>query len=80
MKLNMSGNALHISKKGNTHYVHIMNLPDNSLFIPFTSGKIRKATCLNDGSEVKFRQDKDGILLKLGKVPSEIDFIVELML
>ncbi len=68
------------TKKGNTHYVHIMNIQDNSLFIPFTSGKIRKATCLNDGTKVAFSQDKDGVLLKLGKVPSEIDFIVELTL
>ena len=57
-----------------------MNIQDNSLFIPFTSGKIRKATCLNDGTKVAFSQDKDGVLLKLGKVPSEIDFIVELTL
>ena len=68
------------TKKGDRHYVHILNLCDNSLFIPFTSGKVMKAICLNDGSEVEYRQDKDGVLLKLGKVPSEIDFIVELTL
>lgn len=69
-----------MTRRDNIRYVHILNLQDNSLFIPFTSGRVKKATCLNNGSEVKFRQDKDGVLLKLGRIPTETDMIVELTL
>lgn len=67
-----------LTYKDNIHYVHILNLQDNSLFVPFTAGKVRKATCLNDGEEIRFRQDKEGVLLKLGRVPDEIDHIIRL--
>ena len=69
-----------MTRRDNIRYVHIMNLQDNSLFVPFTSGKVRNAVCLNDGRTLEFRQDKDGVLLKLGRIPTETDMIVELTL
>ncbi len=69
-----------MTAKDNVRYVHIMSLKDNSLYVPFAAGKVASATCLNDGSQVKFTQDKDGVLLKLGCVPDAIDYIVQLTL
>ena len=69
-----------MTRRDNIRYVHIMHLQDNSLFVPFTSGKVGKAVCLNDGRTLEFRQDKDGVLLKLGRIPTETDMIVELTL
>lgn len=69
-----------MTRRDNIRYVHIMNCHDNTLFVPFTSGKVRKAVCLNDGRTLEFRQDKDGVLLKLGRIPTETDMIVELTL
>lgn len=67
-----------MTRKGDIRYVHIMDLQDNSLFVPFNAGKVRKAVCLNDGRKIDFIQDADGVLLKLGRIPDETDCIIEL--
>jgi len=33
-----------------------------------------------DGSALTFTQDKEGVLLKFPKVPTETDYVVELLL
>lgn len=68
------------TRKGNRLYIHILNFQDDSLFLPLKDCKITAAQCVNDGKRLKFIQDKDGVLLKLGTVPDETDFIVELVL
>ena len=68
------------TRKGDRLYIHILDLQDDSLFLPLKDCKITTAQCVNDGKRLKFIQDKDGILLKLGTVPDETDFIVELVL
>lgn len=68
------------TRKGDKLYIHILDLQDDSLFIPLKDCKITAAQCVNDGKRLKFIQDKDGVLLKLGTVPDETDFIVELVL
>jgi alpha-L-fucosidase len=42
--------------------------------------KVKKATQFVDGTSIAFQQDKDGVLLKLPKVPTETDYVVELTL
>lgn len=66
------------TQKGNTLYVHILNLPDKGLFLPITGRKIKKAALFKDGTPVKFMQDKQGVVLKLSEVPTEIDYVVRL--
>lgn len=66
------------TQKGNKLYVHILNLEDNGLFLPVADKKVKKATLFKDGSAVKFTQDKDGVVLKLAEVPTDIDYVVEL--
>ncbi len=66
------------TRKGNKLYVHILDLADNCLFLPTTT-KVESARCLNDGNAVKFDNVKgNGILLKLGSIPTEADRIIEL--
>ena len=33
-----------------------------------------------DKASLSFKQDKDGILLKLPKVPDDIDYVIELII
>lgn len=68
------------TRKGNKLYVHILNLPDNGLYLPLTGQKIKKAVLFKDKSPVKFSQDKQGVLLKLPEIPEDIDYIIELTL
>lgn len=65
------------TRKGDKQYVHILSLADRTLFLPVTE-KVSKATVFATGEKVRFEQDKDGVLLHLGKVPGEVDYIVEL--
>ena len=66
------------TQKGKTLYVHILNLKDNALFLPYSGNKLRSAVVFNNREAVKFTQDKDGILLKLKEVPDSIDYVLEL--
>ena len=67
------------TRKGNRLFIHILDHPDASLYIPLKV-KVKKATQFVDGTSIAFQQDKDGVLLKLPKVPTETDYVVELTL
>ena len=49
------------------------------VYIPLKA-KVKKAIQFVDGSAIGFSQDKDGVLLKFPKVPTETDYVVELLL
>lgn len=66
------------TRKGNKLYVHILNLQDNGLYLPLTGQKVKSAVVYKDKTPVKYRQDKAGVVLELGKVPVDIDYVVEL--
>ena len=66
--------------KGDKLYVHILDLEDNVLFLPLKDAKVKTAVDYQTGKRIKFTQDKDGVVLKLGQVPTAIDHIVEITL
>jgi alpha-L-fucosidase len=66
------------TQKDNVLYVHIFNLQDNGLFIPYNGNKLKSAVRFVDKSPVKFVQDKDGILLKLNEIPTSTDEVIAL--
>ena len=65
------------TKKGNKQYVHILDLEDNTLFVPIKA-KVIKAVNFDTRKPVKFKQTKEGIVFELEKIPTEIDYIIEL--
>jgi len=68
------------TQKENRLYVHILNYKDKSLYLPTNGKKVKSARVFLDKKPVKFTQDADGVLLKLDKVPDELDYVVELEL
>ncbi len=68
------------TQKDNKLYVHILELQDKGLFLPITDKKVQKAVLFKDKTPVRFTQDKQGVLLKLAEVPTDIDYVVELEL
>lgn len=66
--------------KGNRLFVHILSLQDSSLFLPITDRRVARATLFKDGSDVTFRQDDGGVLIRLAAPPDDVDCIVELTL
>ena len=57
-----------------------MNLADKGLFLPLTREKVKSAVVFKDRKPVKFRQDKNGVVLELAEVPADMDYVVELTL
>ena len=68
------------TRKGNKLYVHILNLADKGLFLPLTTEKVKNAVVYKDRKPVKFLQDKNGVVLELAEVPTDMDYVVELTL
>ncbi len=66
------------TQKDNKLYVHILDLKDAGLFLPIADKKVKKAVSFKDGSPVRFTQDKDGVVLHLASVPTDIDYVVTL--
>ncbi|MEG1642781.1 MAG: alpha-L-fucosidase [Bacteroidales bacterium] len=68
------------TSKGDTLYVHILNLQDKNLFLPLTNNKVKSAQSMITGEKITYKQDNDGILLKLKEVPTETDHIIKLII
>jgi alpha-L-fucosidase len=66
------------TQKGNKMFVHILNLQDKALYLPYGGNKLKSATLFADKSGVKYVQDKDGILLKFNEIPTDTDYVIEL--
>lgn len=68
------------TRKGNRLFIHILNLADDGLYLPLDA-RVKSAKVFVDGTRVEFEQYRDGgVLLRLPKVPDEIDYVVELTL
>ena len=67
------------TRKGNRLFIHVLDWQETMLRLPLKA-KVKKAVQFVDGTPVTFRQDKDGVLLTFPQVPTETDYVVELIL
>ena len=67
------------TQKGNRLFVHILNLPDDGLYLPLEQ-KVKRAVRFKDGTPVKYRRQGNGVVLQFDAPPTDIDFVVELTL
>lgn len=69
------------TRKGDKVYVHVLDWPDEELFVPVTGERVVRASRFADGGKLAFRQDDAGVTIRLGERNVEDpDFIVELRL
>ena len=68
------------TRKGNRLFVHILDLQDKGLFLPLYNNKVKQATEFIGGKKVKFTRVDGGITLQLERVPTDIDYVIELIL
>jgi len=65
------------TQKDNTVYVHIMDLKDDLVFLPNFTEQISSVTLFDDGSRLKYNQDKMGTIINVPfEVRKEVDTIV----
>ena len=67
------------TRKGNRLFIHVLDLQDNSLYIPLKA-KVKKAVEFVSGRTISFTKDKDGVLLKFPNMIADVDYVVELLL
>jgi alpha-L-fucosidase len=69
------------TRKGNTVYVHVMNLREDVVFLPNFTESITSVTLFEDGSRLKYNQDKLGTAINVPfEVRNDIDTIVVIKL
>lgn len=65
------------TQKGNSLFVHILNLKDDALYLPMKDKQVNAAKFFIDKKPVKFTKVDGGIVLQLGRIPNETDCVVE---
>lgn len=66
------------TRLGDRTFVHILTPDATDIFVP-VKGKVKSAVVFADkGRKVKYTKKKDGIVLHLEEMPTDIDFVVEL--
>ena len=66
------------TQRGNKLYIHIMDLQDTGLYLPLGNRMPKQATEYATGKRVNFTKHSEGVTLHLNKVPTDIDYVVEL--
>jgi alpha-L-fucosidase len=65
------------TQKGNSLFVHILNLKDDALYLPMKDKQVNAAKFFIDKKPVKFTKVDGGIVLQLKRIPNETDCVVE---
>jgi len=65
------------TQKGNSLFVHILNLKDDALYLPMKDKQVNAAKFFIDKKPVKFMKVDGGIVLQLKRIPNETDCVVE---
>lgn len=68
------------TQKDNKLFVHLLNLPDQALFLPLRSHEVLQAVDFQTNQKLQFTQEKEGIFVKLPEVPTAIDYVIVLHL
>jgi len=68
------------TQRGNTLYLHILDLKDNALYIPVNGKQVRQVRMFSDKRNLRYTASGDGITIQLPGVPSGVDTIVEVTL
>jgi alpha-L-fucosidase len=68
------------TQKGNTLYVHILDLDDDALFLPTGGRKVAGAKVYATGEKVGVKASGEGVVLSFPQAPHGVDYVVELTL
>ena len=68
------------TQRGNTLYVHILDLQDDAIYLPLCSKRVKQVRMFSDKSKLRYTATGDGITIQLPSVPHEVDAIVEITL
>lgn len=58
----------------------VLDLQDKALFLPLDGKRVKKAVGYTDRRPLKIQKCRDGVMLYLSEVPTDIDKVIELHL
>ncbi len=67
-------------QRGNTLYVHILDLQDAALYLPLNARRVKQVRAFADGTKLRYTAAGDGITVVLPAVPRGVDTILEVQL
>ena len=68
------------TQRGNTLYVHILNLKDNAIYLPLSGKRVKSVQLFSDKTKLRYTATGDGVTVVLPMVPSGVDTILEIQL
>lgn len=68
------------TQRGNTLYIHILNLMDDAIYLPLNAKRVKQARLFSDKSKLRYTATGNGITINLPTVPTGVDTILELTL
>ena len=68
------------TQRGNTLYVHILDLKDDAIFLPLDSRQVKQVRLFADKTRLRYSTTPTGITVTLPAVPTAIDEILEISL
>ena len=65
------------TQKDKTLFIHILNkVEDGQILLPLSEQKLSKVTTFGDGTNLKFKREKEGYRISLPELPNIVDFIL----
>lgn len=65
------------TQKDKTLFIHILNkVEDGQILLPLSEQKLSKVTTFGDGTNLKFKREKEGYRIFLPELPNIVDFIL----
>ena len=68
------------TQKGNTLYVHILNLKDDAIYLPLNAKRVKQARLFSDKTRLRCTATGNGVTITLPAVPTAVDEILEITL
>ena len=68
------------TQRGNTLYVHILDLQDDALYLPLSGKRVKQVRLFADGHRLNYTATGNGLTITLPAVPSGVDTILEIQL
>ena len=66
------------TQRGDKLYIHILSLDTDTITLPLQSKQIKSISLFRDKTPLKHKNNSEGIVVELGVVPAEIDFVLEI--
>ena len=68
------------TQKGNRLFVHLLTPQDKAIFLPIGDRKVKKAFRFVDKTPLKVQRCEGGVVLSLPELPTDVDYVAELVL